>query len=161
MKDGIELENTINTMDAKSITKLIDKITKDKMKKEDTKIERNIQRSLLIKLLPTSEYYIDNSIIYIKKQIEKEESTDEISNLNTIILNEIKKENELDNYEKIDRTLVSQRFNENLDRFSANDLIKLMDEIKNSEDYVKARRIIERIKQLTEDLEMVSINRRG
>jgi len=45
--------------------------------------------------------------------------------------------NALDNYEKIDRTLVSQRFNENLDRFSANDLIKLMDEIKNSEDYVE------------------------
>ena len=37
---------------------------------------------------------------------------------------------------KIDRNLVYQRFNENLDRFSANDLIKLMNEIKNSEGYV-------------------------
>lgn len=32
---------------------------------------------------------------------------------------------------------------------------------KNSEDKVKARRIIERIKELTEDLELVSINRRS
>ena len=31
---------------------------------------------------------------------------------------------------------------------------------KNSEDLVKARRIIERIKQLTEDLELISVNRR-
>lgn len=45
--------------------------------------------------------------------------------------------NALDKYEKIDRTLVCRRFNENLDRFGANDLIRLMDEIKNSEDYVE------------------------
>ena len=45
--------------------------------------------------------------------------------------------NALDKYEKIDRNLVYQRFNENLDRFSANDLIKLMNEIKNSEGYVE------------------------
>ena len=45
--------------------------------------------------------------------------------------------NAFDKYEKIDKTLVSQRFNENLDRFSANDLIKLMNEIKNSEGYVE------------------------
>lgn len=32
---------------------------------------------------------------------------------------------------------------------------------KNSEDIVKSRRIIERIKELTEDLELVSVNRRG
>ena len=31
---------------------------------------------------------------------------------------------------------------------------------KGSEDKVKARRIIERIKQLTDDLELVSVNRR-
>ena len=33
IKDGIELENTINTMDAKSLTTLIDKVTKNKMNK--------------------------------------------------------------------------------------------------------------------------------
>ena len=32
---------------------------------------------------------------------------------------------------------------------------------KDSEDKVKARRIIERIKQLTDDIELVSINRRS
>ena len=31
IKDGIGLENTINTMDAKSLTKLIDKVTKERV----------------------------------------------------------------------------------------------------------------------------------
>ena len=41
IKDGIELENTINTMDANIITALIDKTTKDKMNKEYSKEDRN------------------------------------------------------------------------------------------------------------------------
>ena len=66
IKDGVELENVINTMDAKSITKLIDTVTKDKMNKEDHKEERNKKRLEIIKLLPVSEYHIDNNIIHIK-----------------------------------------------------------------------------------------------
>ena len=76
IKDGIELENTINTMDAKSLTKLIDSITKDKMNKEYNKTERNARRKDLVKLLPTNEYYIENGIIHIKNnqelQVQKE-----------------------------------------------------------------------------------------
>jgi len=70
IKDGIELENTINSMDAKSLTKLIDSITKDKMNKEYNKTERNAKRKELVKLLPTNEYYIENGIIYIKNNQE-------------------------------------------------------------------------------------------
>ena len=75
IKDGVELENIINTMDAKSLTKLIDSVTKDKMNKEYTKNERNNKRSELVKLLPNNEYYLENNIIYIKN----EETYNEIS----------------------------------------------------------------------------------
>lgn len=44
--------------------------------------------------------------------------------------------NALNEYKKFDKSRVYQQFEENLDRFSPNDLIKLMDEIKNNEDYV-------------------------
>jgi len=80
IKDGIELENIINTMDAKSLTKLIDTVTKNKMNKEDRKIERNRKRSELVKLLPTAEYYINNSTIYIKNNKQSEENIQEIEN---------------------------------------------------------------------------------
>ena len=75
IKDGVELENIINTMDAKSLTKLIDKVTKDKMNKEDSKVERNNRRSELVKLLPSNEYHIDNGIIFIKNNDVYEEIT--------------------------------------------------------------------------------------
>ena len=35
IKDGSELENIINTLDANNLTKLVDMVTKDKMNKED------------------------------------------------------------------------------------------------------------------------------
>lgn len=73
IKDGIELENVINTMDAKSLTKLIDSVTQDKMNKEYSKEERNSRRINLVKLIPTSEYYIENSTIFIKNEDTYEE----------------------------------------------------------------------------------------
>ena len=62
-------------------------------------------------------------------------------------------------------TILQSRMNNNLPTFFTSNLTieeleRHLASSKNSEDYVKARRIIERIKQLTEDLEMVSINRR-
>jgi len=75
IKDGIELENVINTMDAKSITKLVDKVTKDKMNKEDRKDERNKKRLELIKLLPDKNYYISEDKIFIKNNDSYEEIT--------------------------------------------------------------------------------------
>ena len=91
IKDGVGLENTINTMDAKSLTKLIDSVTKDKMNKEYNKTERNQRRKELVKLLPTSEYYIENETIFIKNNnitnknnIEDENNNKiEIENTNT------------------------------------------------------------------------------
>ena len=63
-------------------------------------------------------------------------------------------------------TILQSRMNNNMPTFFTSNLTieeleRHLASSKNSEDYVKARRIIERIKQLTEDLEMVSINRRG
>lgn len=62
-------------------------------------------------------------------------------------------------------TILQSRMNNNMPTFFTSNLTieeleRHLASSKNSEDYVKARRIIERIKQLTEDLEMVSINRR-
>ena len=88
VKDAVELENVINTMDAKSLTKLIDKMTKDKMNKEDTKTERNQKRSELVKLLPSCEYHIDNSIIYIKHNSDNY-NEDKIENTIETIKNDI------------------------------------------------------------------------
>ena len=73
IKDGVELENVINTMDSKSLTKLIDKVTKDKMNKDDRQEEINQKREVLIKLLPDSNYYIQNNKIYIENKDNKEE----------------------------------------------------------------------------------------
>lgn len=63
-------------------------------------------------------------------------------------------------------TILQSRMNNNMPTFFTSNLTieeleRHLASSKNSEDYVKARRIIERIKQLTEDLEMVSINRRN
>ena len=63
-------------------------------------------------------------------------------------------------------TILQYRMNNKLTTFFTSNLT--IDELenhlsmtKNSEDSVKARRIIERIKQLTEDVELISINRRN
>ena len=63
-------------------------------------------------------------------------------------------------------TILQSRMNNNMPTFFTSNLTieeleKHLASSKNSEDYVKSRRIIERIKQLTEDLEMVSVNRRN
>ena len=75
IKDGVELENIINTMDSKKITKLIDTVTKDKMNKEDRKEERDQRRIELSKLLPSSSYYLDKDTIFIKNNDVYEEIT--------------------------------------------------------------------------------------
>ena len=63
-------------------------------------------------------------------------------------------------------TILQYRMNNKLSTFFTSNLTLEELEVhlslsKNSEDKVKARRIIERIKELTEDLELVSINRRS
>ena len=75
IQDGKELEQVINSMDAKKITKLIDTVTKDKMNKEDRKDEVNQKRIELVKLLPSNNYYIENNKMYIKDNETYEEIT--------------------------------------------------------------------------------------
>ena len=63
-------------------------------------------------------------------------------------------------------TILQYRMNNKLTTFftsnlNINELEMHLAITKNSEDKVKAKRIIERIKQLTEDLELISINRRN
>ena len=94
IKDGVELENVIHTMDAKTLTKLIDKVTKDKMNKEYSKEERNKKRIDLNKLLPQNNYYIENNIIYIKTGDNYEEiSINDFISMYSYLLNP-------DNYNK-------------------------------------------------------------
>lgn len=94
IKDGIELENIINAMDAKSITTLIDLATKDKMNKEHKEVERNQKRSELIKLIPTNKYYVENGIIFIQNNDNYEEiSIQEFLDMFSYLLNP-------DNYKK-------------------------------------------------------------
>lgn len=104
--DGIELENTINTMDAKSLTRLIDFVTKDKMNKEDSKEERNKKRLALIKLIPTNKYYITGKNIYISNDDNYEELTiEEFIEMFNYLLNP-------DNYRKTYSNSSNQRAHE-------------------------------------------------
>lgn len=73
ISDGMELENVINTKDAKSITKLIDSVTKDKMNKEYSKDERNKRRLRLLQILPLTKCYVRGDYVVIKKDDVDEE----------------------------------------------------------------------------------------
>ena len=66
IKDGLELEETINTMDTQKLTNLIDNLTKEKMFKEENQEEYNNKRNELVKLLPINNYYIKNNELYVK-----------------------------------------------------------------------------------------------
>jgi len=103
IKDGNELENVINTMDAKNLTKLIDKVTKDKMNKEYSKEERNIRRSEIVKLLPTNEYYIEQNTIFIKNNnLYEKITTENFIDMFSYLLNP-------DNYKKTYKNKTNQK----------------------------------------------------
>ena len=104
IKDGVELENIINTMDAKSLTSLIDKVTKNKMDKEDHKAEINEQRNELKELLFNKPYYIkDNKFIIDTKEYTINEFTD----IFNYLLNP-------DNYLKIYKNKLNQKNREQI-----------------------------------------------
>lgn len=108
IKDGVELENVINTMDAKSLTKLIDKVTKDKMNKEDRKEEISKRRTEITKLLPFNKYYINNGIIYINNNDTLEEiSIKDFTEMFSYLLNQ-------KNYQKIYNNKSSQKNHEQI-----------------------------------------------
>lgn len=116
IKDGKKVENIINTMDTKKLTDLIDAVTKEKMKKEDTKEETNKRRLELIELLPSSEYYIENSIIHIKNNdYYKEIGFEEFIEIFSYLLN-------LDNYSDLYSNKTNQRSHDSI----INNIIKLL-----------------------------------
>lgn len=95
-----------------------------------------------------------------------EEKINYLENVDLLLIDDIGAENVTSwGRDEILGTILQYRMNNKLPTFFTSNLTigELENNLaltKNSEDKVKARRIIERIKQLTEDLELVSINRR-
>ena len=96
-----------------------------------------------------------------------EEKLDFLKNVDILLIDDIGAENVTSwGRDEILGTILQYRMNNKLSTFFTSNLTleELEDHLsitKNSEDKVKARRIIERIKQLTEDKELVSKNRRN
>ena len=97
-KDDIDIDSILNSNNDKELTILIDKLTKEKMKKLETKEEYDILRKKISECIFDSNYYIENDILYIE--------TNNIE-LNKIKLNNIEPNNiELNNEsEKIELPL--------------------------------------------------------
>ena len=107
-------------------------------------VEKIIQEEfpLIYGFLETLDYtqYVPNKLALKYSTALKKYSIDNDGDFEFIDEDMIKKidlcSNALDKYKKFDKSRVYQQFEENLDRFDSNDLIKLMNEIKNNEDYV-------------------------
>lgn len=107
-------------------------------------VEKIIQKEfpMIYGFLETLDYtqYVPNKLAFKYRVALKKYSIDIKGDFEFIDEDMIKKiylcSNALDKYKKFDKSMVYQQFEENLDRFRPNDLIKLMDEIKNNEDYV-------------------------
>ena len=96
-----------------------------------------------------------------------EDKVNYLKNVDILLIDDIGAENVTAwGIDEILGTILQYRMNNKLSTFFTSNLTLEELEVhlsisKNSEDKVKARRIIERIKELTEDLELVSINRRS
>lgn len=96
-----------------------------------------------------------------------EDKVNYLKNVDILLIDDIGAENVTAwGRDEILGTILQYRMNNKLSTFFTSNLTLEELELhlslsKNSEDKVKARRIIERIKELTEDLELVSINRRS
>lgn len=96
-----------------------------------------------------------------------EEKLDFLKNVDILLIDDIGAENVTSwGRDEILGTILQYRMNNKLSTFFTSNLT--LEELenhlsitKNNEDKIKARRIIERIKQLTEDKELVSKNRRN
>jgi len=97
---------------------------------------------LIYGFLETLDYthYVPNKFAFKYFVALKRHSIDVEGDFELIDFNIIKKinlcSNALDKYEKFDKIKIYKQFAKNLDIFGANELIKLMDEIKNNENYV-------------------------
>ena len=102
IKNREEFLETINSLDAKKITLLIDKFTKNKINKESKKDEYNKKRNKIKKLLPNSNYYIENNKIYIEENnLYYEMELEEFKEIFNYLLN-------TNNYKKIYKTKANQ-----------------------------------------------------
>ena len=96
-----------------------------------------------------------------------EDKVNYLKNVDILLIDDIGAENVTAwGRDEILGTILQYRMNNKLSTFFTSNLTLEELEVhlslsKNSEDKVKARRIIERIKELTENLELVSINRRS
>ena len=97
-KENDDIKNIISTKDPKKITNLIDKLTKVKFYKENNKENSEEQRAFVEENIFNSEYYIENSTLYVKtdneeRMIPLEEFYEifdyllEIDNYNQVFLN--------------------------------------------------------------------------
>lgn len=68
----LDIESIIKSKDTKQITNLIDSLTKTKMKEEDTIEKYSNIKQKLYKMLPTSNFYIEDNIVFIENTIEAE-----------------------------------------------------------------------------------------
>lgn len=89
------------------------------------------------------------------------------SNIEILVIDDIGAEKVTDwGRDEILGTILQYRMNNHLTTFftsnlTIDELEKHLSGSKDSEDIVKARRVIERVKQLTKDMELISINRRN
>ena len=96
-----------------------------------------------------------------------EDKLNYLQNIDILLIDDIGAENVTSwGRDEILGTILQYRMNNKLTTFftsnlTINELEQHLSITKDSEDKVKARRIIERIKQLTDDIELVSINRRS
>lgn len=72
-KANLDIENILNSNNAPDLTLLIDKLTKEKMKKIEKKETHDVLRKKIKESLFISDYYIDKDMLYIEKN-EKNDS---------------------------------------------------------------------------------------
>jgi len=96
-KDNLDIENIISSKNAQDITSLIDKLTKEKMSKDDNKEEYDNLRIKISSCILESNYYIEDNILFIEKKDKEEQiqiSLDKFYDIFEYLLN-------IDTYEQI------------------------------------------------------------
>lgn len=121
-----------------------------------------------------NKYRVDTEIVYFPDLLRNlkdnfslvEDKVSYLQNVEVLLIDDIGAENVTAwGRDEILGTILQYRMNNKLPTFftsnlNISELEGHLSLTKNSEDLVKARRIIERVKQLTEDLELISMNRR-
>ncbi len=121
-----------------------------------------------------NKYNINTEIVYFPELLRNlkddfslmEDKIYYLQNVDLLLIDDIGAENvTMWGRDEVLGTILQSRMNDALPTFftsnlNIEELERHLSLTKNSEDAVKARRIVERIKQLTEDMELISVNRR-